>query len=153
MIKRRAGAAVAVTAVMVLGVAPHGAHAASETYTVRCAGTQAWSFSSPLTEAFMTGTVSTSAKAVCASTYSGSSRLPVYVVDHTDSMAFQGSCVVAAYSNSLYLGSGLLVGGAVAMGGTDNGSALVEVTPLTPCDEGAARGAEQTQYTYTVPIF
>lgn len=148
-----------VAAILPLVGAIEGAHAETLAPLLSaCAERQTWTFSTALDEAFRSGSIGLAASGDCETVYNpvhgpGTAAAmppePLVLVQNTESMPYQGSCVVATYSYAydaaagVYNGSGLLVGGTVAVASAGRTDMFVELAPLTPCAEASATGAAE----------
>jgi methionine-rich copper-binding protein CopC len=163
--RRRLGAAVAAgTALMASAFSAHSAAAAGASVGVAaCPGTLTWSFSSPLTLGFASGTITQSwgVGSVCAiagTDVSTQVAVPppddVYYDEYTSPFVgtapFSGSCVLANVGISSFAipgETGLLVGGMVVVsppltvGPGATASEVDVLTTTTPCNETTAFGA------------
>jgi len=129
-----------------------------------CGGLATWSFSSVLNLGFSSGTITASYSNECEDAgyfndFGTSVTQDTGAGSWTNTYPYTGSCVVASfqygynYSTGSYQGSGLLVGGAIAVATSGNSNystaELVEVdelAPLIPCSETSAEGSSQSTF-------
>ena len=160
-------ATLAIAAPVVATMLQPGTPAAASATASSCAGLTTWSFSSPLTTGFTAGTITASYSHECEFagyfTDFGTSVTQETTGDGwTNTYPYSGSCVLATFlygynfSTGTYQGSGLLIGGSVAVataGNSNYSTAEVvetdELAPLTPCSETSAIGSAQSTFAGT----
>jgi len=132
-----------------------------------CAGSATWSFSSPLTLGFTGGTITATYSNECEEAgyfndFGTSVTQDTVGTGWTNTYPYTGSCTVASfaygynYNTGSYQGSGLLIGGtvAVATSGNSNYSTaevveVDELAALIPCSETSALGSSQSTFVGT----
>jgi hypothetical protein len=142
---------------------PLAGHASADVNT--CTGETSWGFTAGLGTGTSYGTINAAYTYVCHDVYyqnSWGTRVGqnAYQPNWTDSYPYSGSCALASfrygynYSTASYEGSGLLVGGAVAVATSGNSNystaEIVEtdvMAPLlAPCLESSALGSSTVAF-------
>lgn len=163
-LRRRATAAACTVVVAVAGMAWAPRTASASVVGSQCGGLTTWSFWPELTLAFNVSTITASYDYECEDAgylndFGTRVEQDTRPGTWTNSYPYSGSCVVASFAygynfnTGTYEGSGLLVGGAVALATSGNSNyqsaETVEVDVLdngSPCSEFVASGASETTF-------